>query len=98
MLVMPRIERRPIARLKSSRTLSVYPTERSRPISADEKPLTPERRRIHERRKREHPVAQERRQGDRRADRKNLPGALRQILQHTRNPARREGVYVDETV
>lgn len=98
MLVMPRIERRPIERLKSNRTLSVHPAEKARPVSREDSPQEQDRRRSRERRKRQEPVANDRRAGDRRANLKNLPLPLRKMLQHSRNPMRREGVYIDETV
>lgn len=98
MLVMPRIERRPIERLKSNRTLTVNRTERARPISRDDHPPTQERRRARDRRKQQVPVARDRRRSDRRTNLKDLPQPLRKMLEHSRHPLRREGVYVDETV
>lgn len=98
MLVMPRIERRPIERLKSNRTLTVNRSERARPITREDKPLTQERRRSRDRRKQQVPVARDRRRNDRRANLKDMPQPLRKMLENARHPLRREGVYVDETV
>lgn len=99
MLIMPRIHRRPIERLKSSRTLSVHRTERSRPIEQHEKPPFQDRRAVRERRKRNVPVPVERRRGDRRLARMKAKPEVKALLENSGESAQsREGRFVNETV
>lgn len=102
MLLMPRIQRRQIDRLKSSRTIRVYETEPVRPVEPQPKADYSERRVVRERRQRNEPVAHERRRQDRRNARKAMRPEIRAMLENAgeRNPATapRGGLYIDEDV
>jgi hypothetical protein len=102
MLLMPRIQRRQIERLKSSRSIRVYEAERTHPIERQPKPQFSERRLVRERRQQELPVAQDRRRQDRRNAHQALRPEIRAMLENAggRNAAtiRRGGVYIDEDV
>lgn len=102
MLLMPRIQRRHIDRLKSSRSIRVYETERTHPIERQPRPQYSERRIVRERRQREEPVALDRRRQDRRNARQALRPEIRAMLENAgdRNSAatQRGGVYIDEDV
>lgn len=102
MLLMPRIQRRQIERLKSSRSIRVYESERTHRIEREIKPQYSERRLVRERRRENLPVSQERRRQDRRNAHQALRPEIRAMLENAggRNAAtlRREGVYIDEDV
>ena len=99
MLIMPRIHRRPIERLKSSRSLSVHRTERSRPVDQHQQPPTQERRLVKERRKRNVPVPVERRRNDRRLARQRAKPELRAMLENSgQDSGSREGRFINEKV
>jgi len=102
MLLMPRIQRRHIERLKSSRSIRVYETERTTPVERQPKPQYSERRLVRERRQREEPVSNDRRRQDRRNAHHSLRPEIRAMLENAGGPnaatAQRGGVYVDEDV
>ncbi|MDX1695501.1 MAG: hypothetical protein R3208_17185 [Ketobacteraceae bacterium] len=99
MLIMPRIHRRPIERLKSSRSLSVHRTERSRPVGKEDRPPVQERRLVKERRKRNVPVPVERRRTDRRLARLRTKPELRAMLENSGQESdSREGRFINEKV
>lgn len=102
MLLMPRIQRRHIERLKSSRSIRVYESERIHPVERHPKPDYSERRLVRERRRQEEPVTVDRRRQDRRNAHQNLRPEIRKILENAgdRNAATisRGGVYIDEDV
>lgn len=102
MLLMPRIQRRQIERLKSSRSIRVFETERAKPVEREERPQFNERRAVRERRQQQEPVPQERRRQERRNARQSLRPEIRAMLENAggRNAAtvRRGGVYIDEDV
>ncbi|MCG8316520.1 MAG: hypothetical protein MI976_25185 [Pseudomonadales bacterium] len=99
MLIMPRIHRRPIERLKSNRSLSVHRTERSKPVGREEKPPVQDRRLVKERRKRQEPVANERRRGDRRLAHLRTKPEVKAMLDNSgAGEGHREGRFVNETV
>lgn len=102
MLLMPRIHRRQIDRLKSSRSIRVYESERIHPVERHPKPQFSERRLVRERRHREESVTDERRREDRRNAHQLLRPEIRKLLENTgeRNAATisRGGVYIDEDV
>lgn len=107
MLLMPRIHRRPIERLKSTRSIKVHQIERSKPTEPQARTAVVEpgpstERRNNDRRQRSQPVAQDRRRGDRRNAHKQMRHELKSMLANSgdRNPAtiRRDGVFVDEDV
>lgn len=102
MLLMPRIQRRHIERLKSSRSIRVYESERTHPIERHPKPQFSERRLVRERRQRQEPINQDRRRQDRRNAHQALRPEIKAMLENTgdRNAAtiQRGGVYIDEDV
>ncbi len=102
MLLMPRIQRRHIERLKSSRSIRVYESERIHPIERHEKPSYSERRLVRERRQHQEPVANDRRRQDRRNARHTLRPEIRAMLEnaggHNAATSQRGGVYIDEDV
>ena len=99
MLIMPRIHRRPIERLKSNRSLSVHRTERARSVRKEDKPPVQDRRLVRERRKKQIPVAQDRRRGDRRLAHLRAKPELKAMLENSGSDAdSREGRFVNETV
>lgn len=99
MLIMPRIHRRPPARLKSSRSLSVHRTERTKPVDQHQRPTAQDRRIVRERRKSDVPVAVERRRGDRRLARLKAKPEVKAMLENSgQSPGSREGRFVNETV
>jgi len=102
MLLMPRIQRRHIDRLKSSRSIRVYESERIHPIERQPKPQYSERRLVRERRQQDQPVSVERRRQDRRNARLQLRPEVRTLLENAGNQAAagsgRTGVYIDEDV
>lgn len=102
MLLMPRIHRRHIDRLKSSRSIRVYESERIHPVERQPKPQYRERRVVQERRRQNQPVAVERRRQDRRNARQQLRPEVRALLENAGNPSatgiRRTGIYIDEDV
>ena len=99
MLIMPRIHRRPIERLKSSRSLSVHRTERSRPVDQHERPPVQERRLVKERRKKSVPVPVERRRNDRRLARQRAKPEVRALLENSgQETGSREGRFINEKV
>lgn len=99
MLIMPRIHRRPIERLKSSRSLSVHRTERSRPVDQHQPPPAQERRLVRERRKRNVPVPVERRRADRRLRRQQTKPEVRAMLENSgQSMGEREGRFINEKV
>ncbi len=102
MLLMPRIQRRQIERLKSSRSIRVYESERAHPIERQPKPQFSERRLVRERRQRQEPVSNDRRRQDRRNAHQNLRPEIRALLENAgdTNAAtiQRGGVYIDEDV
>ena len=102
MLLMPRIHRRQIERLKSSRSIRVYESERIHPVERQPKPQFSERRLVRERRQRQDPVPNDRRRQDRRNAHQALRPEIRAMLENAggNNAAtiQRGGVYIDEDV
>lgn len=102
MLLMPRIQRRHIDRLKSSRSIRVHETEPVRATDPNVRPQYTERRVVKERRQRNVPVAYDRRRQDRRNARKALRPEIRAMLENAgdSHPANRSrgGVFIDEDV
>ena len=107
MLLMPRIHRRPIERLKSTRSIKVHQIERTKATEPQSRPAVVEQgpsseRRNNDRRQRSQTVAQDRRRGDRRNAHKQMRRELKSMLSNSgeRHPAtlRRDGVFVDEDV
>lgn len=99
MLIMPRIHRRPVERLKTSRSLSVHKTERSRHVEEHEPQPAPERRLVRDRRKKSKPVAVERRRNDRRLAHLRMRPELKRLLDNSEgNSKQREGRFINETV
>lgn len=99
---MPRIQRRHIDRLKSSRSIRVYESERIHPVERQPKPQFSERRLVRERRQQDRPVAVDRRRQDRRNAYQKLRPEVRTLLENAGasnpSPGSRTGVYIDEDV
>ncbi|MAR92838.1 MAG: hypothetical protein SV765_16355 [Pseudomonadota bacterium] len=80
----------------------MHSTEPSKPLDPHEKPKFMERRGLRERRRRQVPVAVERRRQDRRNAHRRLRPEIRSLLENsgTNNAATRPrgGLYIDEDV
>ena len=99
MLIMPRIERRPIERLKSNRSLSVHKTEPSKRVEPHEKPPTQDRRLVRDRRKQRRNVTVDRRRNDRRLAHLHQKPEVKAMLDNSGEfDKTREGRFVNETV